>query len=134
MENKKVRESKTSKREPTRALRFQGTFSYVFPLSFRALVRRVIWNFNEPRGLSQFLPVFSIGEGDFFFFATRILHRPRGTEKRVLEYLLLKNLARTALFVQLYMRRFTSTLQAWHKIVLFSAHVQINLEKLITSS
>ena len=32
------------------------------------------------------------------------------------------------------MRRFTSTLQAWHKIVLFSAHVQINLEKLITSS
>ena len=33
-----------------------------------------------------------------------------------------------------YMRRFTSTLQAWHKIVLFSAHVQINLEKLITSS
>ena len=34
----------------------------------------------------------------------------------------------------LYMRRFTSTLQAWHKIVLFSAHVQINLEKLITSS
>ena len=27
-----------------------------------------------------------------------------------------------------------STLQAWHKIVLFSAHVQINLEKLITSS
>ena len=34
----------------------------------------------------------------------------------------------------LYMRRFTSTLQAWHKIVLFSAHVQINLGKLITSS
>ena len=33
-----------------------------------------------------------------------------------------------------HMRRFTSTLQAWHKIVLFSAHVQINLEKLITSS
>ena len=33
-----------------------------------------------------------------------------------------------------YMRRFTSTLQAWHKIVLFSVHVQINLEKLITSS
>ena len=33
-----------------------------------------------------------------------------------------------------YMRRFTSTVQAWHKIVLFSAHVQINLEKLITSS
>ena len=33
-----------------------------------------------------------------------------------------------------YMRRFTSTLKAWYKIVLFSAHVQINLEKLITSS
>ena len=33
-----------------------------------------------------------------------------------------------------YMSRFTSTLQAWHKIVLFSADVQINLEKLITSS
>ena len=33
-----------------------------------------------------------------------------------------------------FKRRFTSTLQAWHKIVLFSAHVQINLEKLITSS
>ena len=31
--------------------------------------------------------------------------------------------------VCLYMRRFTSTLQAWHKIVLFSAHVQINFEK-----